>query len=146
MTSGQDHKFLIRADYYGVISTKEKTSFWLPKYRGVLYFDENEMHFVGKNQEEIVVSFDKIVKVKLESLNPRKNKWCLSFFSSPFYLLFWIPFWNSYIINITFFDNAGHPREMFFKLKTKEYSMETVQLLKKSMKLNNKRKAMKKGH
>ncbi len=138
MAEKPEHRFIVGADYYGTIYSNQQTRFWLPKARGMLYFDSDYMHFRDKNQEEdsLMVSFSKIVKVKLETMNPHKNKWLASFLASPFYLLFWIPFWNKYILDITYFNEFGQPMELFLRLKTKKASIATIILLKESMRQN----------
>ncbi|GAB4262393.1 hypothetical protein [Thermincola ferriacetica] len=132
-----EKKFIVRADLYGIIASNEKQKFWLPKVRGLLYFDDHFLHFKGKQEhDEFKLDFLKIIKVKMVSLNPVKNHWISGFLGSPYFLLVWNPFWNRWVLNITYLDETGQPMEVFFKLKTKGFTVTTLRLLKGYLEAN----------
>jgi len=135
MKPENDHKFIVRADYFGDILTNQKKSFWLPLNRGFLYFSDDRIHYrvFACEADFLEVEFEKIIKIRRLTLNPRKNKWCSQLLSSPYYFLFWNPFWNRHLINITFLDQLAQPREVFFKLKTKKITEETLNILKQML-------------
>jgi hypothetical protein len=138
MKTGKDcinHKFLVRADFFGDISSNSKKSFWIPNSSGVLFFSKDMVHYreMTSTEDFIHLEFSKIIKVKMQNLNPSINQWSAWAFSSPYYLLFWNPFWNKYIINITYLGDTGQPREVFLKLKTKKITLKSLSILKKML-------------
>lgn len=130
-----DHKFIVRADFYGDIPSNEKKSFWLPLSRGFLYFSRDCIHYreFASAEDLLTVQFEKIIKVKKQTLNPRKNQWLNWVLGNPYYLLFWNPFWNRFLVNITFIGEHAQPRELFFKLNTRKITEETMAILKKML-------------
>lgn len=129
-----EHKYVVRADFYGTIPSNQKRCFWVPVNSGVLYLSGESIHYreFASANDTLVVDFKKIIKIKIQSLNPRKNKWS-SRLGNPFCLMFWNPFWNRYIINLTFLSEDGLPHEVFFKLKTKKITVETMDILKRML-------------
>lgn len=135
MEDNKCFKFIVSADFHGNILTNSKKSFWWPINRGQLYFSANRIHYriLSSDQDFLELDFSNIIKVKMLSLDPRKNRWNSWYLGNPFYLLFWNPFWNKFLINFTYLDNEGQPRELFFRLKTKSITLQTLKILKKML-------------
>ncbi len=135
MEADNDQKYIVRADYYGDIMSNQKNSFWSPVNRGFLYFSADRIHYrqFAAETDFLEIEFEKIIKIKMLTLNPRKNQWTNRFLGNPFYFLFWNPFWNRFLLNITHLDRQAQPREVFFRLKTKRITEETFSLLKKML-------------
>lgn len=125
--------YIVRADFFGDIRSNHKLSFWVAESRGILQFTAGKMEYrpVAAKEISFEVEINKIVKVKMLSLKPGKNQWVKSFWGSPFIFMFWNPFWNKYLLNITYLGNLGMPRELFFKLKTRRITEETMEILKR---------------
>lgn len=125
--------YIVRADFFGDIPSNLKLSFWLPVNRGFLFFSDKKVHYREFTKEEdlLNIEFAKIIKVKMLSLNPIKNKWTNRLRGNPYYFLCWNPFWNSFLLNITYLGPQGQPREVFFRLKTKRITADTIEILKK---------------
>jgi len=129
----EQHKFIVRADFYGDIASNAKGSFWMPRSRGLLCFSRESIIYreLAAESDTLQIKFSRIIKMKMVSLNPKKNQWVYSYRGNPYYLLFWNPLWNRQMINITYLGSDGQPREMFFKLKTLKITIEAVDILKK---------------
>lgn len=128
-------KFIVRADYYGSIVSNGKLQFWFPQNKGNMIFDNNALSYIkfGNQENFLHISLKKIIKVKLETMRPVKNRWISGIAGSPYYLLFWIPFWNRYVLNLTILDDQGFPWEHFFRLKTGQITAETYAIIKKAI-------------
>lgn len=133
--SGNAKEYVVRADFYGDMPSNTKKFFWLPQNKGTLYLSGEKIHYrhVGADKDFLEVAFKKIIKIKVLTLNPRKNQWNRSLVGNPFYFFCWNPFWNRYLINVTYLSEGGEPREIFFKLKTEKITHETMELLKKML-------------
>lgn len=133
-----EQNYLVSVDYYGDISTNQQSSFWFPQGKGTLFVYNDELRFknISDAMNTVDINFNKIIKVKMISLNPKLNPWIKGFWGSPYYLLFWIPFWNNSLVNITYLDQKGNPRELFFKLKTEKSTKETVAILRDKLRLS----------
>ncbi|PKM81880.1 MAG: hypothetical protein CVU89_07610 [Firmicutes bacterium HGW-Firmicutes-14] len=127
-----DREFIVRADFFGDIKSNQKQSFWLPVSRGSLFFSDSGVNYRerGFSENSLEIRYNKIIKVKILSLNPKKNYWIRNSLASPYYLLFWNPFWNRFLVNITHLDKRAQPREAFFKLKTRKITEDTLTILK----------------
>ncbi|MFZ5640484.1 MAG: hypothetical protein ACOY4Q_07315 [Bacillota bacterium] len=134
MTDPSSEKFIVRADYFSKVVTNARIQFWFPQNRGNIIIDKDVLTYstFGKNEIFLQIPLKKIIKVKTETLRPGKNRWVSGLAGSPYYLLFWIPFWNRYILNLTILDDQGFPWEHFFRLKTKKITAETFAIIKKA--------------
>lgn len=135
MTDQLSEKFIVRADYYGNVVSNDKLQFWFPKNKGNIIIDQDVLSYItfGKQENYLQIPLKKIIKVKLETLRPIKNRWISGIAGSPYYLLFWIPFWNRYVLNLTILDDQGFPWEHFFRLKTRQITVETYAIIKKAI-------------
>ena len=132
MKTMAERNFIVRADFFGDIKSNEKISFWIPTSRGVLQLGDDKIRYrVPDSKMDFEIEFNKIVKVKILSLAGSKNPWMKGFYSSPYLIMFWNPFWNRYVLNITYLGPQGRPGELFFKLKTRRITGETLEILKK---------------
>lgn len=135
MINQESEKYIIRADYYGSVVSNEKLQFWFPRNKGNIIIDQDALKYVtfGDGETSLEIPLKSIIKVKMETLRPIKNRWIAGIAGSPYYLLFWIPFWNSYILNLTILDEQGFPWEHFFRLKTRQITAETYDIIKKAI-------------
>lgn len=128
-------KFIVRADYYGNVVSNKKLQFWFPRNKGNIIIDHDVLTYVtfGSQETSFAIPFKNIIKVKMETLRPVKNRWISGIAGSPYYLLFWIPFWNRHILNLTILDEKGFPWEHFFRLKTRRITAETFDIIKNAI-------------
>jgi len=135
MAGVSSEKFIVRADYYGNVVSNDKIRFWFPRDKGNIIIDRDFFTYktFGETTPSLQMPFNSIIKVKLETLKPGANRWISGLAGSAYYLLFWIPFWNRYILNLTILDNRGCPWEHFFRLKTKKITEETYEIIRKAM-------------
>lgn len=132
----QEQTYLVPVDFYGEISSNEQGVFWFPAGKGTLFVYQHMIHYknISDTAGTLDIHFNKIIKIKMISLDPKSNPWNSRIWGSPYYLLFWIPFWNRTLINITYLDEKGKPRELFFKLKTEKITKETLSILREKLK------------
>ncbi len=135
MTDVLAEKYIVRADYYGNVVSNKKMFFWFPRNKGNIIIDKKIFSYTpfGNQDAGFQIPLQKIIKVKLETLRPGRNRWVSGAAGSPYYILFWIPFWNRYILNLTILDKHGYPWEHFFKLMTSHISIETFSIIKNAV-------------
>ena len=140
MTGLSSEKFIVRADYYGYVESNGRRRFWFPQNKGNIIIDTKLLSYTpfGKEEALLQIPLKNIIKVKQETLKPGQNRWVSGLVGSPYYLLFWIPFWNRYVLNLTILDNQGFPWEYFFRLKTKQITADTYVLIKKTPSITSK--------